>query len=309
MSYIARRLLSFIPILFVVSILVFGMVFLSGDPAVLMLPPEASEEQVAAFREAKGFNDPFLVQYGRFMMNALKGDFGTSLRYNVPTMDMVFERLPATLQLSGISMLITVLISVPLGTIAALNRGSFIDQFASFFSVLGQAIPNYWLGFMLVYLFAINLHWLPTSGGPGGKFVILPAITIAINIMALITRMTRSSVLEALSEDYVRTARGKGVPEHMILIRHVLRNAILPVITIIALQFGYILGGAVVIETIFAWPGLGLLTINAIYNRDFPLVQASVIFLTVAFVAINLIVDISYQFIDPRVRLTSQEQK
>ncbi len=303
MSYIARRLLSFIPIMIIVSIMVFGMVFLSGDPAVLMLPPEASAEEVAQFREAYGLNDPFLVQYGRFIANAVRGDFGVSLRYNVPAMQLVVERLPATLQLSGISMLLVVLVAVPLGTIAALKRGTVIDYFASFISVLGQAIPNYWLGFMLMFLFAIKLHILPSSGGPGGLFVILPAVTIAVNILALITRMTRSSVLEALSEDYVRTARGKGVPERMIIIRHVLRNAILPVITIIALQFGYILGGAVVIETIFAWPGLGLLTINAIYNRDFPVVQASVIFLTFAFVAINLLVDLSYQFIDPRVRL------
>jgi peptide/nickel transport system permease protein len=295
--------------MFIVSIVVFGMVFLSGDPAVLMLPPEASAEEIAQFRESHGFNDPFLIQYGRFVGNALKGDFGVSLRYNEPAMQLVLERLPATLQLSGLSILLIVLISVPLGTIAALNRGSIIDYFASFISVFGQAIPNYWLGFMLMFLFAITLHLLPTSGGPGIKYAILPAITIAVNILALITRMTRSSVLEALSEDYVRTERAKGVPEGIIIIRHVLRNAILPVITIIALQFGYILGCSVVIETVFSWPGLGLLTINAIQNRDFPVVQAAVIFLTFAFVIINLVVDISYQFIDPRIRFIGQEQK
>jgi len=309
MSYLARRLLLLIPIMFIVSIVVFGMVFLSGDPAVLMLPPEASAEEIAQFRESHGFNDPFLIQYGRFVGNALKGDFGVSLRYNEPAMQLVLERLPATLQLSGLSILLIVLISVPLGTIAALNRGSIIDYFASFISVFGQAIPNYWLGFMLMFLFAITLHLLPTSGGPGIKYAILPAITIAVNILALITRMTRSSVLEALSEDYVRTERAKGVPEGIIIIRHVLRNAILPVITIIALQFGYILGSSVVIETVFSWPGLGLLTINAIQNRDFPVVQAAVIFLTFAFVIINLVVDISYQFIDPRIRFIGQEQK
>ena len=210
---------------------------------------------------------------------------------------------------SPFEIFLIIIISIPLGTLAALKRGTVIDYFASSISVLGQAIPNYWLGFMLMFLFAITLHLLPTSGGPGLKFVILPAITIAVNIMALITRMTRSSVLEALSEDYVRTARSKGVPERMILIRHVLRNAILPVITIIALQFGYILGSSVIVETIFTWPGLGLLTINAIQNRDYPVVQASVIFLTFAFVFINLVVDISYQFIDPRIRFLSHERK
>ena len=309
MSYLVRRLLLLIPTMVVVSIVVFGMVFLSGDPAVLMLPPEASDEQVEQFRDSHGFNDPFLVQYWRFMENAVKGDFGVSLRYNTPTMELVLQRVPATLKLSGLSMLLTVLIAVPLGTLAALKKGSAIDHVASFISVLGQAIPNYWLGFILMFIFGITLHLLPTSGGPGLKFVILPAITIAVNIMALITRMTRSSVLEALSEDYVRTARSKGVPNRIIITRHVIRNAILPIITIIALQFGYMLGGAVIIETVFSWPGLGLLTINAIYNRDYPVVQASVIFLTFAFVTINLLVDISYQFIDPRIRLMAEENK
>jgi peptide/nickel transport system permease protein len=302
-NYIFRRALVSIPVILVVSIVVFAMIFLSGDPAVLMLPPEASEEQVAEFRHAYGFDDPFLVQYGRFMSKAVRGDFGKSLRYNQSAMELVLERLPATLQLSSASILLSVLISLPLGIIAALKRNSIMDYAASSLAVLGQSMPNYWLGFLLVYYLAVKLSLLPTSGGPGLKYVILPAVTIAFNLMALITRMTRSSMLDTLRENYIVTARAKGQVERLIVIRHALRNALLPIVTIIGLQFGYILGGAVVIETIFAWPGLGLLTIQAIYNRDYPVVQAAVLFLTLSFVVINLLVDISYQFIDPRIRL------
>jgi peptide/nickel transport system permease protein len=282
------------------------MIFLSGDPAVLMLPPETSAEQVAAFREAYGFDDPFLVQYGRFLGNALRGDFGRSLRYNQPAMDLVIERLPATLQLSFSSILLAVILALPLGIIAAIKRKTMADYLASFLAVIGQSMPNYWLGFMLVYLFAVKLKWLPTSGGPGLRYVILPAITIAFAIMALVSRMTRSSMLQVLHQDYIRTARAKGLIERKVILIHALRNALLPIVTIIGLQFGYILGGAVVIETIYAWPGLGLLTIQAIYSRDYPVVQASVLFLTISFVVINLIVDVSYQYLDPRIRLAKK---
>ncbi len=278
------------------------MIFLSGDPAVLMLPPEASAEQVARFRHAYGFDDPLLVQYGRFLGNALRGDFGNSIRYNQPALGLVVERFPATLQLSSFSILLAVMLSLPLGVLAALKRNSIVDYTASVLAVIGQSMPNYWLGFLMVYAVAIKLHWLPTSGGPGWPYVVLPGVTIAINIMALITRMTRSAMLEVISEDYVRTARAKGLRETTVVVKHALRNALLPVVTIIALQFGYILGGAVVVETIFAWPGLGLLTIQAIYNRDYPIVQTAVFFLAVSFVLINLLIDILYQFLDPRVR-------
>lgn len=278
------------------------MTFLSGDPVILMLPPEASPEQVAQFRHAYGFDQPILVQYGRFLSKAIQGDFGDSIRYKQSALALVLERLPATLQLSTFSILLAMILSLPLGILAALKRRSLFDYIASFLAVIGQSIPNYWLGFMLVYVISVKMHLLPTSGGPGWNHVILPGVTIAINVMALITRMTRSAMLEVISEDYVRTARGKGLHESAVIIRHALRNALLPVVTIIALQFGYILGGAVVVETIYAWPGLGLLTIQAIYNRDYPLVQAAVFFLAVSFVLINLLVDILYQFIDPRAR-------
>lgn len=301
MAYLLRRLVQAIPVLLIVSFVVFGMVFLSGDPAVLMLPADATKEDVAAFRAAYGFDDPFLVQYGRFLGNALRGDLGESLRYKQPALDLVLARLPATVQLSLTSMLIAVSLAIPLGTIAGLRRNSVIDYAASSVSVLGQAMPNYWLGFLLVMFFAVRLKWLPTSGGPGWPHVLLPALTIALGVMALVTRMMRSSVLEVLGEDYVRTARGKGLHNRIVVSRHILRNAILPVVTVVALQFGYILGGAVVIETIFAWPGLGLLAVQAINNRDYPLVQAIVLFLSISFVAINLVVDLLYRGLDPRM--------
>lgn len=302
MSYIIRRLLTLIPVLLAVSFIVFGMLHLSGDPVLLMLPPDATQEQVDTFRAAYGFDKPFLEQYQKFLLGALTGDLGRSIRYNEPALDLVLERLPATLQLAGFSILIAAALSLPLGIIAAVKRNSAIDYFASVLAVLGQSMPNFWLGFLLVYLFAVRLGVLPTSGGPGFPYVILPAATIAFNVMALITRMTRSSFLEALSEDYVRTARSKGVKESSVVMFHAAKNAILPIITVVALQFGYILGGAVVVETIFAWPGLGLLTIQAIYNRDYPVTQAAVLFLSVSFVLINLLSDIIYQFLDPRVR-------
>jgi peptide/nickel transport system permease protein len=306
LEYFLRRLIISIPVVLIVSIVVFGMIFLSGDPAVLMLPPEASDEQVANFRAAYGYDDPFLVQYERFIRSALKGEFGKSIRYNQPAINLVLERLPATLQLSSISMLFAVVTAVPLGIIAAVKRNSWVDYTASFLSVIGQSMPNYWLGFLLVYLIAVYLKLLPTSGGPGLRFVILPAVTIAFNLMAIISRMTRSSMLQVLNEDYIRAARAKGLSYWRAVLKHGVRNALLPVITIIGLQFGYILGGAVVIETIYAWPGLGLLTIQAIYNRDYPLVQASVMFLTLSFVGINLLVDVSYQLLDPRIRFARQ---
>jgi peptide/nickel transport system permease protein len=302
LAYILYRSLSAVPVLLAVSFVVFGMVFLSGDPAILMMPPEATAAEVAAFRQAYGFDDPFIVQYGRFLGGVLRGDWGESLRYNRPALNMVLDRLPATLQLSAVSMLLAILISLPLGTLAAMYRNSIIDYFASILAIMGQSMPNYWLGFLLVMLFAVRLRLLPTSGGPGPYFVILPAITIAVGVIALITRITRSSVLEALREDYVRTAHAKGLKQYVVITRHVLSNAMLPVITVIGLQFGYILGGAVVIETIFAWPGLGLLAIQAIFNRDYPLVQAVVFFLALSFVLINLIVDIIYHALDPRIR-------
>lgn len=301
-AFLIRRLLISAFVVAGVSMVVFLLTFLSGDPAVLMLPPEATTEQVAQFRDAHGLNDPLVLQYLRFATNAIHGDFGASLRHGQPSMTMALERLPATLQLAVFALVLSLVISIPLGVLAATRRGSLIDLFAMFGALLGQSIPNFWLGIMLIYLVAVQMRLLPTSGGPGALFVVLPGVTIAANLIAMFTRIVRSSMLEVLAEDYLRTARAKGLPEIIVLIRHALPNAAIPLATLAGLQFGYILGGAVVIETVFMWPGLGLLTVQAITNRDYPLVQAAVFLLAVSTVIINLAMDILYTSLDPRVK-------
>jgi peptide/nickel transport system permease protein len=293
-------------VLITISVIVFSLTFLSGDPAVLMVSPEATAEDVERFREQKGFNDPILVQYSRFFSDVIRGDFGTSLRHNQPSLPLVIERLPATLQLSLFAIFLTVIIAIPLGVLAAWNRGSWIDSFAQSFAVVGQSVPNFWLAIMLIFFFAVRLNVLPTSGRGGFKFLILPGIAIALNLMAAITRLVRSTMLDVLSQDYIRTARGKGLSSSAVMVKHGLRNALIPVVTVVALQFSYILGGAVVIETVFSYPGIGLLTIQAIYNRDFPLVQAAVFVLAVFIILINLGVDIMYPYLDPRIRIDEQ---
>lgn len=301
--FIVRRLLLSVFVIVATSFVVFAMTFLSGDPAVLMLSPEATGADIEQFRERMGFNDPFLVQYFRFAKDAVRGDFGTSLRHHIPCLPLVLKRLPATLELSILAMALTLAVGIPLGLIAAVKRGSGTDAFAMVLAAFGQSMPNFWLGILLIFLFAVRLRWLPTSGRGGFEHLVLPAVAMALNMTALVTRLVRSTMLDVLSEDYIRTARGKGLRESVVLARHALRNALIPVVTVVGLQFGYILGGAVVIETVFSWPGVGLLTINAIYNRDFPLVQAAVFVLAIAIVLINTFVDILYSFLDPRIRL------
>jgi ABC-type dipeptide/oligopeptide/nickel transport system permease component len=302
-AFVTRRIFLSIFVLFTISFVVFGLTHLSGDPAILMTAPDATAEDIARFREQAGFNDPLLVQYGRFLSAALRGDFGNSLRHHQPSLPMVLDRLPATLQLSISAMVLTLGFALPLGVLAALRRGTVVDAFAMTLGVVGQSMPNFWLGILLIFLFAVHLRWLPSSGRGGFVNLILPALTMAFNLMAFITRLVRSNMLEVLSQPYIRTARGKGLREVTVVVRHALRNALIPVVTVVGLQFGYILGGAVVVETVFSWPGVGLLTINAIYNRDFPLVQASVFVLAVAIVLINMSVDILYSILDPRIRI------
>ncbi len=301
--FIIRRMSVSFFVILAISFIVFSLTFLSGDPAVLMVSPEATADDVERFREQAGFNDPFLEQYGRFLVNAVKGDFGLSLRHREPSLPLVVERLPATFQLSVFAMVLTLAFAIPLGIAAAWKRGSLIDSFAMFFAVFGQSMPNFWLGILLIFLFAVRLRLLPTSGRGGFEYLILPGVTMALNLMATITRLVRSTMLDVLSQDFIRTAHGKGLSNSVVLFTHALRNALIPVVTVIGLQFGYILGGAVVIETVFSWPGVGLLTIQAIYNRDFPLVQAAVFILAVAIILINMFVDILYSFLDPRIRL------
>ena len=290
-------------VVFGVSIIVFLMTFLSGDPAVLMLPIDATSEEVEALREAMGLNDPLLVQYARFISKAVKGDFGYSIRHREPALRLVIERLPATIELSLAGMAIALCTGIPLGILAATRRQSFTDLSAMGIALLGQSMANFWLGIMLIYVFAVRLRILPSFGRGGWRHLALPAVTLATRLVAILTRMTRSTMLEVLGEDYIRTARAKGLKQRVVLVRHALRNALIPIVTIIALQLGALMGGTVIIETVFTWPGVGLLTVHAIYNRDYPLVQASVFILALSFVVFNLFADIVYGMLDPRVRL------
>lgn len=302
---LARRLLSTLVLVLGVSVLVFSLTHLSGDPATLMLPAEASVEQIAEFRAKLGLSDPLTVQYFRFISRAFIGDFGTSLRHAEPAMELVLSHVPATLQLTTVAMLISLAVSIPLGVICAVYRRSIWDLIGQLVSLGGQATPNFWLAILLISVFAVQLHLLPTSGRGTWRHLILPAIAISARLIALFTRLTRSSLLDALGEDYIRTARAKGLSQRIVVFKHGLKNALIPLVTMIGLQFGYVLGGAVVIETVFSWPGVGYFTVQAIYNRDYPVVQAAVFFLALSIVFINLGVDWIYGWLDPRIRVDS----
>jgi len=303
-AYIAGRLATAVLVILGVSVVSFFLTFLTGDPAEIMLPPGATAAQIVKFRAEWGFDDPLPVQYWRFLKRAVHGDFGISLRHGQSSLPLIVARLPATLQLTVTAMLLAIALAVPLGVLAATHRGGPIDLLAMGVALVGQSVPNFWLAIMMILLFAVSWGILPTSGRGGVAHVVMPAAAIAINLMALLTRLVRSTMIEMLSEDYVRTARAKGLRELFVTSRHALPNALIPLVTVVGLQFGYILGGAVVIETIFTWPGVGLFTIQAILNRDYPVVQASVFILATAVVLINLVVDLLYVWLDPRIRLT-----
>ncbi len=302
-AYIAARLATAILVVLGVSAVSFFLTFLTGDPAEIMLPPGATAAQITKFRAEWGFDDPLPVQYWRFLHRAVQGDFGISLRHGQSSLPLIAARLPATLQLTVTAMLLAIALAVPLGVLAATHRGGKIDLLAMGVALFGQSVPNFWLAIMMILLFAVSWGVLPTSGRGGWAHVVMPATAIAINLTALLTRLVRTAVIEVLAEDYVRTARGKGLRELFVLGRHAVPNALIPLVTVIGLQFGYILGGAVVIETIFTWPGVGLFTIQAILNRDYPVVQASVFILATAVVLINLAVDLLYVWLDPRIRI------
>ena len=303
-AYVAGRLATAVLVIVGVSVVSFFLTFLTGDPAEIMLPPGATAVQIEKFRAEWGFADPLPVQYWRFLARAVHGDFGVSLRHGQSSLPLIVARLPATLQLTVTAMLLAIVLAVPLGVLAATRRGGPIDLVAMGVALLGQSVPNFWLAIMMILLFAVSWGLLPTSGRGGLAHLVMPAAAIAINLMALLTRLVRSTMIEMLSEDYVRTARAKGLREVLVTGRHALPNALIPLVTVIGLQFGYILGGAVVIETIFTWPGVGLFTIQAILNRDYPVVQAAVVILATAVVLIDLAVDLLYVWLDPRIRVT-----
>ena len=303
-GYILRRLAQTVIVLVGVSALSFGTLFLSGDPTMLMASESWNQEQITAFRHQMGFDRPWYVQYADFLSKAIHGDFGVSLRQQQPTLSLIADRLPATLQLAGAAMAIALTIGIPLGVAAATRRGSIWDNLLMLGGLLGQSLPVFWLGLLLIMVFSVSLGWFPVAGTGGPQHLVLPAVTLGLFSTAYIARMTRSSMLEVLGRDYVRTARAKGLAARRVLMSHAFRNALIPLVTIVGLQFGALLGGAVITESIFAWPGVGRLTIQAIQAKDLPLVQACVLFLAMIFVLANLVVDVLYAYLDPRVRLS-----
>ena len=331
--YIGKRLLNLIPVLLGITLLVFAFLHLiPGDPAVVMAGERATPEQVAALREQLGLNQPLPLQYLVFLGNLLRLNFGTSIISGVPIAEEIRTRWPATFELSVAAMLVATIIGIPAGVLAAVRKNSAVDNLTMSGSLLGVSLPVYWLGLLLVYLFAVNLQWLPPSGRISidaglnfkpitgfyvldallqGNFkaikdvlshLILPAVTLGTIPLAILARITRSAMLEVLSQDYIRTARAKGLLERWVIFKHALKNALLPVVTIIGLQFGTLLGGAILTETIFSWPGIGLWIYEGILSRDYPVVQGGVVFVAVAFVIINLLIDLSYAFLDPRIQ-------
>ncbi|MBU1208620.1 MAG: ABC transporter permease [Proteobacteria bacterium] len=302
-SYILKRLFHSIFVLIGISVVVFIILHLTGDPAALLMPMDATSEQVAQFRKEMGFTDPLLVQYWRFFKGTLHGDFGLSFRHSQPALDLVLERMPATIQLTITAMIIAMIIAVPVGIISAIRRNSILDHIGMTGALLGQSTPVFWLGIMLILVFSVTFQWFPSSGRGTLQHLILPAVTLGMFSMARTARMMRSSMLEVLGQEYMKTARAKGLSPRKVILKHALKNALIPVVTIVGMELGTLLGGAVITETIFAWPGVGRLAVQAIYNRDYPVVQAAVFLLASIFVLVNLIVDILYTYLDPRVKL------
>jgi peptide/nickel transport system permease protein len=301
--YLGRRLAQSVLVLLGVSFVVFFILYLTGDPALVLLPPDATADDVRQFRQAMGFNDPFIVQYGRFLAGAVRGDFGQSIRHGEPAFSLVVERMPATFELAAAALLIALVIAIPAGIISAVRRNTIVDYIATVVALLGQSMPTFWLGIMLILFFSVQFNVLPSSGRGGMSHLILPAITLGLFTTARITRLTRSGMLEVLNQDYIRTARAKGVGGSPIVWKHAFKNAAVPIVTIVGIELGTLLGGSVITETIFAWPGVGRLSVQAIYNRDYPVVQAAVFLLATTFVLVNLVVDVLYTYLDPRIRL------
>ena len=305
LTYVGRRLLAVVPVLFGVTLAVFSMLFLvPGDPVKIMLAEfVTTPDQVARMRAQLHLDEPVLQQYGRFVGNALRGDLGMSIRSRRPVAAEIGENLGSTGRLALASMVVAIALGVPLGLIAALGRNSWLDVVAMGVALLGVAMPSFWLGFLLIFVFSLHLGWLPATGGGDLPHLVMPAVALGAIAAAIIARLTRSSMLEVLGQDYVRTARAKGLGGFAVVVRHALRNALIPVVTVFGLQFGNLLAGAVIVETVFSRPGLGRLIVGAILSKDFPLVQGTVLFVATAYVLINVVVDVAYAYVDPRIRI------
>ena len=307
-SYVIRKMLLAIPIILLATLIVFLMLYLTpGDPITSLTPPHASVSELDEIRDKYGLNDPLYVQYGRFLWLIVHGDLGTSIGATTRNLDvsgLIVQKLPLTLELMGIGLAMSYSIGIPLGIFSALRHNSIGDRSVMVFTLLAYAMPSFWLGILLMMLFAVELEWLPIEGTTGGfGSIILPAMTLGIGNAALTTRMMRSSMLEVIRQDYITQLRSRGLPEREIIYKHALKNAILPVITVIGLDIGWFIGGSVVVETVFSWPGIGMLITSAISNSDFPVVQGCILVLAFFVIAGNLLADILYAYVDPRVRL------
>jgi peptide/nickel transport system permease protein len=301
-TYFVQRLQHLFWVLFAVSVLVFLLVYLSGDPIRLLAPLDAAPEDVERIRALYGLDQPLPVQYWNFLVKALQGDLGDSFRYNQPALKMVMDKLPATIRLALFSLTLTIVVGIPLGLWAGTRPNSAVDWTISLLTFIGISIPSFWLGIVLILVFADRLRWLPPSGDATFAHMLMPGITLSIYSIGLVSRLVRSTLIEVMQSDYIRTARAKGLRERMVLYRHALRNTMIPTVTVLGLQLGALLGGSVVVESVFAWPGVGWLMLQGIQNRDLPLVRAVVLVIGLGFVLINLIVDLLYSRLDPRIR-------
>jgi peptide/nickel transport system permease protein len=303
-TYIIKRLLQAIGVCLVISMISFFLLFLNTDPALVLLPPEAEVTDIAVFKKQMGLDRPVTIQYLDFLGRVvLHGDFGNSFAAKVPALQLVGERLPATIKLALAALLVVNIVAIPVGVISAIRRYSLTDNIATFLALIGQAMPLYWLGIMLIIIFGIWLRWFPISGSDTLSHLVLPAVTLGSWILPVNMRLVRSGMLEVLSQDYIRTARAKGLAERKVLVKHAFKNAAIPVVTVLGMQLGLLLGGAVVTETVFAWPGLGRLAVDSIRMGDYPVVQAIVVVFAFFVVIGNLVADILAALIDPRIRL------
>lgn len=303
LSYAIRRLLYIIPILLgVILVVTISLDMIPGDPAALMLGEFASADAVASLRSSLGLDRPLLARYGNYIVDVVQGDLGLSLRERRPVSAVIGDAFPATAQLAGAAMAIVILVGIPLGILAANRPGSFLDNLIRVVSLVGLSMPVFWTGIVFVVIFSVTLRWFPVSGSGTWRHIVLPAVTLALPSLGVLARITRSAVLDVLGEDYVRTAAAKGLSGGSILYKHALRNALIPIVTVIGLQLGQMLGGSVLTETVFAWPGIGRQTVFAIFNRDFILIQGIVLVFALIYVGLNLLVDLSYGLLDPRIR-------
>lgn len=309
--YVIKRFSYLFMVMFGVSILTFGMTHLApGDPAELILRArgvEPTDDTIQTMRQQMGLNAPLIVQYGTWMKNVLQGDLGNSYRTGRPVAQEILRRFPATVELSSAGLLVMILISLPVGILAALYKNTIIDHLSRVFALLGASVPSFWLGMMLIYFFAVQLSLFPVMGRGGIKHLVLPALTLGLGMSAQYARLLRASMLEVMGQEFIQTARARGLKEYIIIIFSTLKNALLPVVTSFGISLGHLLGGTVIVETIFTWPGVGKFVVDSIFNRDYPVIQGYVLLMALIFVLVNLMVDLTYTLIDPRIRLESRE--